>query len=705
MPPFITFGGSIAFAGAFLSGSLAVVVLVKGRRAFAYRTLALGMLALALEGLFSGLSFQAVTPEEVLRWQYWRMVATALLPSSWLVFSLGFARENYHEYVTKWKWGVVTALLVPLTLVIGGNFFASHAATLQVGPPGWVWPIHGGGYAFHIFFLLCAVLIMVKLEGTLRASAGGIRWRIKFTLLGVGALFAVRIYTSSQVLLFSTVNLELTTIDAASIVAVDLLVIFSLLRSRFRDVEFYVSQEVLYKSLTVLIVGGYLLAVGVVAAVVRYLGVADKFLRDSFFIFLGILGLAVIMLSDQLRHEIRRFINRHFRRPQYNYRKEWTAFTQRTSTLLGIKDLCMAVVKTVAETVGVSSVSIWLLDEVRKRPVLAGSTSFFFSQEEHLKRVSQEVAFLALTLREQSQVIDLDRSAWSHSKGIKPSNATVPDEGRFRYCVPLAAGSEFLGFMALNERMTKEPLSLEDFDLLKTLADQTAGMILNLKLIDRLGQARELEAFQTVSAFFVHDLKNVASTLSLMLQNLPAHYDNPEFRQDALRIMSASVKKIQDMCGRLSLLKDRIELQQRECDLSELVSNTLAGLNGSLQALLVQDLRPVPKLRLDPEQMQKVLVNLILNAGDALPNGGEIRLSTSQEGDKVAIAVTDNGCGMSREFLEKSLFHPFKTTKDHGSGIGLFQSKMIVEAHRGWIEVESREGQGSTFRVVLPLEQ
>jgi signal transduction histidine kinase len=88
-----------------------------------------------------------------------------------------------------------------------------------------------------------------------------------------------------------------------------------------------------------------------------------------------------------------------------------------------------------------------------------------------------------------------------------------------------------------------------------------------------------------------------------------------------------------------------------------------------------------------------------------LPNGGEIRLSTSQEGDKVAIAVTDNGCGMSREFLEKSLFHPFKTTKDHGSGIGLFQSKMIVEAHRGWIEVESREGQGSTFRVVLPLEQ
>jgi putative PEP-CTERM system histidine kinase len=302
-------------------------------------------------------------------------------------------------------------------------------------------------------------------------------------------------------------------------------------------------------------------------------------------------------------------------------------------------------------------------------------------------------------------VIDLDRSAWSHSKGIKPSNATVPDEGRFRYCVPLAAGSEFLGFMALNERMTKEPLSLEDFDLLKTLADQTAGMILNLKLIDRLGQARELEAFQTVSAFFVHDLKNVASTLSLMLQNLPAHYDNPEFRQDALRIMSASVKKIQDMCGRLSLLKDRIELQQRECDLSELVSNTLAGLNGSLQALLVQDLRPVPKLRLDPEQMQKVLVNLILNAGDALPNGGEIRLSTSQEGDKVAIAVTDNGCGMSREFLEKSLFHPFKTTKDHGSGIGLFQSKMIVEAHRGWIEVESREGQGSTFRVVLPLEQ
>jgi putative PEP-CTERM system histidine kinase len=231
-----------------------------------------------------------------------------------------------------------------------------------------------------------------------------------------------------------------------------------------------------------------------------------------------------------------------------------------------------------------------------------------------------------------------------------------------------------------------------------------AVTLLKIKMTHRLGQAKEMEAFQTMSAFFVHDLKNLASKLSLTMQNLPVHFDNPEFRSDALRAISESVTKINTLCGGLSLLRQRIVLQPVETDLNELVITTLNALNGC-KASMTQDLEPLPKCLLDSEQIQKVLTNLVLNANEAAGNGGEVRVTTSQIGSWIVLSVCDNGCGMSKEFIEKSLFHPFKTTKKHGMGIGLFHSKMIVQAHKGRIEVESEEGKGSTFKVLLPLKK
>ena len=111
----------------------------------------------------------------------------------------------------------------------------------------------------------------------------------------------------------------------------------------------------------------------------------------------------------------------------------------------------------------------------------------------------------------------------------------------------------------------------------------------------------------------------------------------------------------------------------------------------------------MPKLMLDGEQIQKVLTNLVLNAKEAIDEIGEIRVKTGRKDGWVVLCVSDNGCGMSNEFIQKSLFRPFKTTKKRGMGIGLYHSQMIVEAHHGKIEVESEVGKGSTFRVFLPV--
>ena len=139
-----------------------------------------------------------------------------------------------------------------------------------------------------------------------------------------------------------------------------------------------------------------------------------------------------------------------------------------------------------------------------------------------------------------------------------------------------------------------------------------------------------------------------------------------------------------------------------EADLNEVVTTTLAGLDGVLKASVVEDLHPVPRVSLDLEHMEKVLTNLVLNAYEATGDRGEIRVITGWRDTWAELSVSDNGCGMPQEFMEQCLFRPFKTTKKQGMGIGLFHSRMIVRAHKGRMEVESQEGVGTTFRVLLP---
>jgi signal transduction histidine kinase len=205
-----------------------------------------------------------------------------------------------------------------------------------------------------------------------------------------------------------------------------------------------------------------------------------------------------------------------------------------------------------------------------------------------------------------------------------------------------------------------------------------------------------------MSAFFVHDLKNAASTLSLTLQNLPAHFDDPLFRQDVLHGIGQTADRINAVISRLSALR-HLELNVAEVDINLVVDDALRTLNGAMNIKVLKDLRLGLKLRLDRDQFGSVITNLLLNARDAVEPTGEIRIETRQNDNWAVVSISDNGCGMSQAFLKSSLFRPFQSTKKKGLGIGMFQSKMIVEAHRGRITVDSEPAVGTTFRVMLPL--
>jgi len=661
------------------------------------------MLALAFEAVLTGLTYQATFFEGAIFWYRLRMILTAVLPGIWILFSLCFARGEDREFLRKWKVVIFASFLIPVALatVFNSALFAGNAPVDESYP--WILPLGWSGYAFYLFFLLSTVFILMNLERVFRGSIGHLRWQIKFMVLGVGSLFAIRIYTTTETLLLRSLESGFDVFNVGGLIVAGVLMIRSLVRMKLLNLDIYLSHSLLYASFTIVLVGIYMLVVGVLAKVIAYLDGGKSINFKAFFIFLAFLGLAILLLSDRIRVKMKHFISLHLHRPQYDYRKEWEFFTKRITPLTEVSELCHAVAKMIAETFEVLSVTVWLVDETGERLTPCGSTTLSGGDLEELKPSSKIVRDLVRAVGEREVPVNFDDAKVGWALKLKQSAPDYFKKAQIQWAFPLNAGGGLLGLMTLDNRISDVSFSMEDIELLKTIAGQVAGTLLNLKLSDQVRQARELEAFQTVSAFMIHDLKNLASRLSLTVENLPAHFDNPEFRKDALDVISQSVTKINTMCGNLSIVSQEIEIDRAETDFNKLVSSTLSSLNGCFKVPLIRNLQPLHKLSIDAEQVQKVLTNLILNATEAMTDKGEIQVATEQRDGWIVLIVKDNGAGMSEEFLRHSLFRPFKTTKKQGMGIGLFQSKKIVEAHGGKIEVESKEGIGSTFRVFLPL--
>jgi len=543
----------------------------------------------------------------------------------------------------------------------------------------------------------------MNMERVFRGTIGHLRWQIKFMVLGLGSLFAIRIYTTTQTLLLRSRDPGFELFNMGALIVAGVLILRSLHRMKLLTLDVYLSHSLLYNSFTILLVGIYLLVVGFASQLIAYFDGGLSFHLNFFFIFLALVVLSILLVSDRIRSKLRHFIAFHLRRPQYDYRKEWEFFTKGITPLTELKDLGNTVAKMVAETLHVLSVTVWIVNETGDRLVPCGSTAHSMRNTPDLQLSSGATLEIIRHMKDDEMPVNLADAKSGWASELMKSDPDYSGKTRIQWAFPLNARGEFLGLMSVGERISDIPFSAEDLDLLKTISFQLAGSLLNIKLAEQVRQAKEKEAFQTVSAFMMHDLKNLASKLSLTMENFTRHFDNPEFQKDALNVISQSVKKINSMCSNLSLLSQKIELNRAETDLNQLVSSVLATLDGCLKVPLIQDLKPLPQLLIDSEQIQKVLTNLILNANEAITNGGEIQVATEQSHGWIVLMVKDSGCGMSREFMEQRLFRPFQTTKKQGMGIGLFHSRAIVEAHGGRIEVESEEGKGTTFRVFLPL--
>jgi putative PEP-CTERM system histidine kinase len=686
------------------AGILAIGLLVRTPRAVSSWAFVGGMAVLALEALLNGALADAPLPVlEARRLNGLRLIVLSFLPAVWLVFSLTYARGDAAEIIKRWRLPLLLTFIIPVSVSIGlrslllaptPDDLAGTDRTLRLG---------FAGSLISVFLLAASVAILMNLERTFRASVGTMRWRIKSMLLGVGVLFLVRLYTSSQSLLFGAAEPALETLNSGALLVATILILRSLFRAGRFALDVYPSQSVLQSSLTVLLAGIYLLVVGLFAKIVAYVGGDTSFALKAFMVLIALVLGAVLLQSDRARLVVRRFVSRNFQRPLYDYRTVWRKFTEGTASRVEQADLSRTLVRLIAEMFQALSVTIWLLDPKTQCFVLGASTSLPNSSSTHPAPNVEETAKVLSHFSTSHEATDFELIEVSWADILRKWHPSEFSNGGHRVSVALVGRGELLGLIALGDRVGGAPFTLQDLDMLKCVADHAAANLYNVQLSERLVQAKELEAFQTMATFFVHDLKNAASTLKLMLQNLPVHFDDPEFRADALRGTAKTVTHIDHLIGRLSSLRHDLKMRLVPSDLNDAISQAVGAVEQGSGIRVVKNFSELPRIELDREQITKVITNFVLNAVEASPAHSPIHISTKRGDGSVTISIVDAGCGMTSEFIDQSLFKPFRTTKKGGLGIGMFQSKLIVEAHGGRISVISVPNNGTTFNILLPL--
>lgn len=552
----------------------------------------------------------------------------------------------------------------------------------------------------YLGLLLIALAGLVLAEQLFRATRHEHRWAIKFLCLGVGGLFAYDFFLYSHAVLFRSVQVDVWIGRAAANALCVPFVAVAVARNPEWRLDIFVSRQVVFHTSAVLAAGVYLLAMALAGYYIREFGGTWGAVVQAVFLFGAVVLLLAALSSGQLRSKLRVFLVKHFYRNKYEYREEWLAFTQTLAEASGDTPMVLQrVVAAIARIIEARGGMIWLRDEAVEGYVPRAAETMPLP----VGCVEPMDSSLVRFLTDTGWVVNLTelRDEPERYRGLEPPTwlLQIPDAW---LVVPLLVKDALLGFVVLGRALGRTSFDWEDSDLLKTVGRQTASHLALLLATDALAQARQFEAFNRLSAFLIHDLKNVVAQLSLVGTNARRFRDNPDFVADAFETVDNAVGKMSRMLANLQKGQHPGYLL-RPVDLGTVVRQVVQAHAGAAPAPLLVAATEPDRVLGDPERLTAVLSHLVQNAQEATPAEGEVKLTLTQDDRNVVIEIADTGCGMDPDFVRERLFKPFDTTKGNaGMGIGAFESREIVTRLGGRLEVCSQPGQGTVFTIRLP---
>jgi putative PEP-CTERM system histidine kinase len=548
---------------------------------------------------------------------------------------------------------------------------------------------------FHA--LAMPVLGLMLVEQLFRAVSEDSIWNIKPLCLGLAGQFIFDIYLFSDALMFNRIDGDALSVRGIVHAITIPLLLLATLRSRDWTTKIHLSQKAAFHSATLLIAGLYLLFMASVGYYVRYFGGDWGRALQLATLCAAILGLGVIVVSGSMRAKLRVLVGKHFFSYRYDYREEWLRFTQTLAAQNSPQAMGQQVIRGLANMVESPAGGLWLRE--------AGQDSYHQTARWNIPAddaVEAQDSSLCSFLLSSGWVINLEEyRCYPGRYGDLEIPRWLSDVPNAWLLVPLMVGNQMNGFVILASSRTDIDVNWEVNDLLRTAGCQAAGFLANMQATEALLEARKFDAFNKMSAFVVHDLKNIVTQLALMLKNAERHRDNPEFQQDMLMTVEHSVERMRQL---MMQLREGATPPGTACGVN------LPGIIQRIQKEKMDQGRSV-EIRLQDrlatrgheDRLERVIGHLVQNALDATDPSGSVWVSLEKRGDRAALEVGDSGLGMTPEFIRERLFKPFQSTKQAGMGIGAYESAQYIRELGGEMLVDSEPGSGTRITVVLPL--
>ena len=684
-----------------------------------------GGLAQALAALVTGLAAIWIAPR---RQRFGAagpaLVASLALTGLWclamVALPLGAPRHGLLEAVCNLGWLFVLyrlfsgdgrhAKLSPIKPVIAALGFAEliHLG-LELAAPGMALGPAGEAMVLRatvILRLLVTIGGLVMVHNLYGGASAQARSWLRWPALALAVLWGYDLNLYTIAYLGGGWPAELAALRGLPVIALAVLLTIGAARGS-DQLRFSPSRKIAFQSVSLLVIGGYLAAMYAIARWLAFAGGNFAQLMQFSFLITASVAAAVLLPSRRLRGWIRVMLVKHLFQHRYDYRAEWLRFT-RTMAMAGggmvdgrsapLEERAIQALADIAD----SPAGLLLAPGDHGDMVLAAQWNWPSADVPASAMPAGAIGYFA----QSGRIVDLDdlRGGKTEDGEADVVPAWLREELRAWALIPLIHFDRLIGLVVLARASPARRFDWEDFDLMRIAGRQLASYLAEHAVQEALAEAGRFDDFHRRIAFVMHDIKNLASQLSLLARNAELHADKPAFRTDMLVTLRNSADKLNTLLARLSRYVSGSGAEKMgEVDAAQVVGQVAAQFREQHPVSLAECQQLVVTANRD--SLEQVLVHLVQNAIDASEPGSPVLLGLTGDGLHATIDVVDSGCGMSPEFVRWRLFKPFVSSKPGGFGIGAFEARELVRAMRGRLDVESREGLGTRFSVRLPLAE
>ena len=581
-----------------------------------------------------------------------------------------------------------SGLIVFTLIVIGGTIFELGAHESSLGLVSTKLQSYG--------LLITSMFSLVGIEQIYRNSRDMQRDGLKFLCIGLGAIFAYDLLIYSNWILSGVISERLWSARGFVVLACSPLIGIAVYRGPSWLGGLFLSRQVIYYATTTFFAIAYLGVIGVLGLILGAYDDSWGSTAQIVFFVVALLMLAIVLVSNQLRSWLRVHIAKNFFASKYDYRAEWLRLIDTLTAIEEDLKLRKRAIKALAQIVDAQSGFLWLhaqgIDEFecvagwniqRKQGTFDAGGSF------------------ATFLAETGWVIDFREYTQSPEK-YDQLKIDVRSElyNDAIVAVPLLHDGDLLGVVFLSALRVSTTLIYEDHDLLRTAGKQIASYLAQERSTELLAEAKQFEAFNRLTAYLMHDLKNLVAQQSLIVENAQKHKGNPEFVDDAISTIQGGVNRLRKVIDQIQQRSS--DGRSQRIDLGKLLRGVVSHCSGQKPAPEFLAVAHDVFVMADKDRLAMAVYHAIRNAQDATDPTGRVAVRLTADSTDCRIEVKDNGIGMDEDFIRDRLFRPFDSTKGtQGMGIGAYQMRETIRSMSGDVSVNSIPGGGTQVNFVL----